>query len=133
MQRSTYRARPLVAGVVIALLAGCSTYKDQLLTPQQPGIIGPEQLGTAAAAGALSRLKTATVGTSGTETMYTMGGLLTDEWKSGDTFSQRVETDQRSIQTSNADVQSFYSAQHSLRGAAKDAIDNLNANLPDPK
>jgi len=65
--------------------------------------------------------------------MYTMGGLLTDEWKSGDTFSQRVETDQRSIQTSNADVQSFYSSQHSLRGAAKDAIDNLGKFLPEPK
>ena len=62
-----------------------------------------------------------------------MGGLLTDEWKSGDTFSQRVETDQRTIQTSNADVQSFYSAEHSARGAAKDAIDALNKYLPEPK
>lgn len=135
----SYRARP-VAGLAaaLALLAGCSTYKDQLLSPQQPGIIGPEQVGSPTAAdalrvGALSRLKTATVGTSGTETMYTMGGLLTDEWKSGDTFSQRVETDQRSIQTSNADVQSFYSAEQQLRGAAKDAIDNLNKYLPEPK
>ena len=136
-----YRARPGFAGIVfalLALLAGCSTYKDQLLAPQQPGIIGPEQVGSPTAAdalriGALSRLKTATAGTTGTETMYTMGGLLTDEWKSGDTFSQRVETDQRTIQTSNADVQSFYSAQHSARGAAKDAIDNLNKYLPEPK
>jgi hypothetical protein len=138
MMRSTYRARPVVAAAVVALLAGCSTYKDQLLSPQQPGIIGPDQVANASAAdglriGTLSRLKTATVGTSGTETMYTMGGLLTDEWKSGDTFSQRVETDQRTIQTSNADVQSFYSAQHSLRGAAKDAIDALTVYLPDPK
>lgn len=133
------RARPaIVAGTLLALVAGCSTYKDQLLAPQQPSIIGPDQVGSPTAAdalriGALSRLKTATVGTSGTETMYTMGGLLTDEWKSGDTFSQRVETDQRTIQTSNADVQSFYSAQQSARGAAKDAIDALNKYLPDPK
>jgi hypothetical protein len=44
-----------------------------------------------------------------------------------------VETDQRTIQTSNADVQSFYSAEHAARGAAKDAIDALNKYLPDPK
>jgi hypothetical protein len=136
--RIAYRARPVAFVAALAALVGCSTYKDQLLSPQQPGIIGPEQVGSPTAAdalriGALSRLKTATVGTSGTETMYTMGGLLTDEWKSGDTFSQRVETDQRVIQTSNADVASFYSAQHSARGAAKDAIDNLNKYLPDPK
>ncbi|MEO7086292.1 MAG: hypothetical protein ABI442_03955 [Gemmatimonadaceae bacterium] len=133
-----YGIRPVLASVTLAALAACSTYKDQLLSPQQPGIIGPDQVSSPTAAdalrlGALSRLKTATVGTTGTETMYTMGGLLTDEWKSGDTFSQRVETDQRSIQTSNADVASFYSSQHSLRGAAKDAIDALNKYLPEPK
>jgi hypothetical protein len=133
------RARPVIASAaVLALALGCSTYKDQLLSPQQPGIIGPGQVGSPTAAdalriGALARLKTATVGTSGTETMYTMGGLLTDEWKSGDTFSQRVETDQRTIQTSNADVSSFYSAEQALRGAAKDAIDALTTFLPNPK
>ncbi len=133
------RARPVIAyAAALAALTSCSTYKDQLLSPQQPSIIGPEQVGSPTAAdalrlGALARLKTATVGTSGTETMYTMGGLLTDEWKSGDTFSQRVETDQRTIQTSNADVQSFYSAEQVLRGAAKDAIDALNKYLPVPK
>ena len=79
-----------------------------------------------------ARLKTATVGTSGTETFYTMGGLLTDEWKSGDTFSQRVETDQRTIQSDNADVASFYQAEQQARGAAKDAIEALRKFLPDP-
>jgi hypothetical protein len=138
MMRSSYRARPAVVGAALAALAGCSSYKDQLLAPQQPGIISPEAVASPTAAdalriGALARLKSATVGTSGTETMYTMGGLLTDEWKSGDTFSQRVETDQRSIQTSNADVQSYYSAQHSARGAAKDAIEALEKYLPNPK
>jgi len=137
--RSIDRARPAVVGAaLLAAVAGCSSYKDQLLAPQQPGVISPGSVASPTAAdalrvGALSRLKTATVGTSGTETMYTMGGLLTDEWKSGDTFSQRVETDQRNIQTSNADVQSFYDAQHSARGAAMDAIAALNTYLPNPK
>lgn len=131
MTAFSYRARPVAALVAaLVLAAGCSSFKDQLLDPQQPSIISPEQVNSATAAdalriGALSRLKTATVGTSGTETMWTMGGLLADEWKSGDTFSQRVETDQRTIQTSNADVASFYQAEHRARGAARDAIDAL--------
>src|SRR5690349_13988343 len=137
MMRSIYRARPVIVGAVIAASAGCSTYKDQLLSPQQPGIIGPGSVASPTAAdalrlGALDRLKSATVGTSGTETMYTMGGLLTDEWKSGDTFSQRVETDQRNVQGDNADVAAFYQAEQRSRGAAKDAIDALRAYLPEP-
>lgn len=131
MTAFSYRARPVViAGALALIAAGCSSFRDQLLEPQQPSIITPEVVNSPTAAdalrlGALSRLKTATAGTSGTETMWTMGGLLTDEWKSGDTFSQRVETDQRVIQESNADVASFYSAEHRARGAARDAIDAL--------
>ena len=131
MTALSYRARPVAAlAAALALAAGCSSFKDQLLEPQQPGIISPEQVNSQTAAdalriGALSRLKSATAGTSGTETMWTMGGLITDEWKSGDTFSQRVETDQRTIQESNADVASFYLAEHQARGAAIDAINAL--------
>jgi hypothetical protein len=139
MSKAIDRARPVMVGIaVLALAAGCSSFKDQLLEPQQPSIIGPQATGSPTAAdalrlGAIARLKTATVGTTGTETMWTMGGLLTDEWKSGDTFSQRVETDQRTIQGDNADVVAFYQAEHQARGAAKDAIDALNKYLPEPK
>src|SRR5512133_997444 len=137
MKRSSYRARPVILIAAGAALAGCSTFKDQLLSPQQPSVIGPEVVASPTAAdalrlGAISRLKTATAGTSGTETFYTMGGLLTDEWKSGDTFSQRVETDQRTIQDNNADVASFYQAEQRARGGAKDAIDALRTYLPAP-
>jgi len=138
MMNSGHRARAVVVGAAVSVLAGCSTFKDQLLDPQQPGIIAPEQVGSPTAAnalrvGAISRLKTATMGTGGNETMWTMGGLLTDEWKSGDTFSQRVETDQRTVQESNADVATFYRSEHEARGAARDAIDALNKYLPEPK
>lgn len=137
MTAFSYRARPVLAVAAVVFAAGCSTYRDQLLEPQQPGVIPPEAINTPVAAdalriGALSRLKSATAGTSGTEAMWTMGGLLTDEWKSGDTFSQRVETDQRTIQTSNGDVAAFYLAEHRLRGAARDAINALiKFQLPD--
>jgi len=131
MTALSYRARPIIAvAAALAVGTGCSSFKDQLLDPQQPSIISPEQVGSPTAAdalriGAIARLKDATVGTGSTESMWTMGGLLGDEWKSGDTFSQRVETDQRTIQESNADVASFYRAEHRARGAARDAIDAL--------
>jgi len=125
--------------VVGAAVASCSDFKDQLLTPQQPDIIGPASTGTPTAAdalrlGAIARLKTATVGGSGNggAAVMTMGGLLADEWKSGDTFSQRVETDQRNIQNDNAEVAPFYQAEQRARGAARDAIEALKKYLPEP-
>src|SRR4051812_42834988 len=135
MMRSIYRARPVMLGAAILAAAGCSNVKDQLLEPQQPSIIGPNQVGSASSAdglrvGALSRLRTAT---SGGESMWMLGGLITDEWKSGDTFSQRNDTDQRAITTDNANVNSFYVAEHRVRGAAKDALDAMKTYLPEPK
>jgi hypothetical protein len=135
MMRSTYRARPLVLGAAALALAGCSNVKDQLLSPQQPSVIGPEQLGSPTAAdalriGALGRLRTAT---AGGEDTWMLGGLITDEWKSGDTFSQRNDTDQRKLTTDNANVNTWYIDLHRTRGASKDAIDALNKYLPEPK
>ena len=79
MMRSIYRARPVVVCATVVALAGCSDVKDQLLSPQQPGVIGPEQVGSPTAAdalriGALSRLRTAT---AGGEDTWMLGGLIT--------------------------------------------------------
>lgn len=133
--RSIYRARPVVLCAALMALAGCSDVKDQLLSPQQPGVIGPEQVGSPTAAdalriGALSRLRSAT---AGGENTWMLGGLITDEWKSGDTFSQRNDTDQRKLTTDNGNVNGWYTELHRLRGSAKDAIDALNKYLPEPK
>ena len=133
--RSIDRARPVVVCAIALALAGCSDVKDQLLSPQQPGVIGPEQVGSTTAAdalriGALGRLRTAT---AGGEDTWMLGGLITDEWKSGDTFSQRNDTDQRKITTDNGNVNGWYVDLHRTRGAAKDALDALNKYLPEPK
>jgi hypothetical protein len=124
-----------MAAVVAMAVAGCSHVKDQLLEPQQPGVIGPDQVGSPTAAdalrvGAISRLRGITVGD---ETMWMLSGLMADEWKSGDTFSQRNDTDQRRVQPDNANVNTFYTNHHRTRGAARDAIAALNEYLPEPK
>ncbi len=64
--------------------------------------------------------------------MWLYGGLLTDEWKSSDTFSQRNETDQRSVQTNNANIAGRVHTRRSSRAASfATAIDLLNKYTPD--
>ncbi len=124
------------AGVVlgsVVFAAACSSFRDQLLEPQQPGVIGPEATESPTAAdalrkGAVSRLRNATIGG---ESIWLLAGLMTDEWKSGDTFTQRNETDQRVVQTNNANVSAMYVTQHRARGAAYDAIAALRKFIPD--
>jgi starch-binding outer membrane protein, SusD/RagB family len=135
MMRSFYRARLVTGCAVLVAAVGCSDVKDQLLSPQQPSVIGPGDLTSPTAAdalriGALGRLRTAT---AGGENTWILGGLITDEWKSGDTFSQRNDTDQRKLTTDNGNVNGWYVDLHRTRGAAKDAIDALTKYLPEPK
>lgn len=133
MIKQLYRVPIAAALGLVASTASCSSFRDELLEPQQPGIIGPDATESATAAdalrkGAVSRLRLATVGG---ESIWLLGGLMTDEWKSGDTFSQRNETDQRVVQTNNANVSSMYQTLHRARGASYDALGVLRRFIPD--
>lgn len=131
-----YRAR--WAATAAALLAApigmnaCNP-KQELLAPQNPGLIDPTQVNSADAAdalriGALGSLKNQT---GGGETLWLWGGMLTDEWKSSDTFLQRNETDQRAMQTNNATFQTAYNGIQQARGYLRDAIEQMNKYRPD--
>jgi hypothetical protein len=133
------RARIAIAAGIVAvpLFAGaCNNTKDQLLAPQQPGIILPGDIQSATGAdglynGALGRFKSWSVGGGGNqEALWPMIALMTDEYKSSDTFSQRNEADQRSVQTNNAQVQSVYTQAQQARGYTRDAINALFQYLP---
>src|SRR4051794_21112918 len=101
-----HRVRWAAAGLLTAalLLAGCDV-KEELLAPQQPGVLGPGDIAAAGAAGAealrvggegaLQQMVGG--GTANTENLWMMSDLLTDVWKSGDTFLERNETDQRGV------------------------------------
>ena len=94
--------RAAVALVVVAGLACSST--EGLLEVEDPDIINPDNLNSASAAQALAagvalRLSQAT---SGGESLFLFGGLLADEWRSGDTFEQRNTTDQRALIPENS-------------------------------
>ena len=138
MTRLTSRARRTIAGAIatVPLFAGACTFKDQLLQPQQPGIILPQDVAGVTGAdalyiGALGRLKSWSVGGNvNQEALWPMLSLMTDEYKSSDTFSQRNETDQRSVQTNDALVQSVYTQAQQARGYTQDAINALFAAEP---
>src|SRR6478736_4696938 len=127
MSTYTNRARCWVASasMVGASFLGACNVNDELLQPQNPGIIDPSSTNSPAAAaglrtGALGQLKNRT---AGGESVWLFGGLLADEWKSSDTFTQRNETDQRSIQTSNANVAGAYNTLQQSRGFTRTALD----------
>ena len=114
-----------VACAVIALLTACSP--DDILKVTDPDIIDPSSVSDAAGAsslrvGALARFNAAT---SGGESMFLYSGLLADEFRSSDTFSQRDETDQRRVQTSNANINTALRGVHQARVAALQAAQGL--------
>ena len=119
--------------------AGCDV-KQELLSPQQPGVIGPDDVNGAGATGAnalcvgaLGRLTNWSAGGGGVNSpnVIIFADLLADVWKSSDTFSQHNETDQRVIQTNNSVLATAYSDITRSRGYFRSAIEALKAFLPD--
>ena len=127
-------AKLTLAAVLLAAAPACDRVKDNLLEAVDPDLIMPATINSPEAAdalrvGELSRLRGITGGGEG---IWMLGGLLADEWKSSDTFSQRNETDQRSILESNGNVQSMYKALHRLRTSGREAINALTTYKPSP-
>lgn len=119
-----------LAVLAASTLGGCNT--DKFLNLTDPDIINPSDLATPAGSeairiGALGRLNAAT---SGAESFFLYGGLLGDEWRSGDTFIERNETDQRSVSTNNANIQTAYRVLSRARVAAFQAHEALKAHNP---
>ncbi len=126
-------AAALVGAAVVVAGSACNV-KQELLSPQNPAVIGPDQVGSPTAADALrkgvySRLRGMTAGADGA---WDDAGLMTDEWKSSNTFSQHQELDSRSIALNDAEVASVYATFQAARGAAYTAVIALNQYLPTP-
>src|SRR5688572_29900316 len=89
---------------IVALVTGCFGSPDEILSVTDPDIINPEDVQSLAGAnavrlGALARLNSAY---SGVESYVQLGGLLADEWRSGDTFVDRDQIDRRVVIRENA-------------------------------
>jgi hypothetical protein len=121
LQRQARRAVTLAALV----LAGCIDTPGEALSITDPDIINPSDVQSAAGAnavrlGALSRLNLAT---TGVESLVQLGGLLADEWRSGDSFVDRDQTDRRVIIRENGFALTANRNLHRARLAATQAAE----------
>jgi len=127
------RATTAIAVVAGSLLLGACSAKQELLAPQNPGVIDPGSVASTAAAdalyvGALGRWKSSmNGGGNNTEALWNWQALFTDELQSGDTFSQRNDADSRNLQTNDGVLTPIYQAAQQARGRARDAINGLLA------
>ena len=143
MQRLAKHAALALAALSTTALAGCGI-EDNLLEPQQPGIITPESVANAGATGAVA-LYTGALGAlqawecggglltganNNSQSICMYSDLLTDVWKTSDTFTQRIDMDRRVIQANDAEVTGRYGTIQQARGFFRDAILSLKANAP---
>jgi hypothetical protein len=116
--------------LALAGLGACSV-QDSLLEQQQPQIVKPGDVQNATGAiaiynGAIGRLRTSlNGGDNNTESIWNFSALLSDEMKAGDTFSQRIDADQRQTQTFDAVLTTIYNKVQQSRGYTRDGINNL--------
>ena len=126
------RRTAAVLGMVV--VASCST-KD-ILEVTDPDIINPSDVQSAAGAiavrnGAIARLSGATSGgSSSSEGLFLLSGLLADEWINGDSFIARQEVDQRVITTANTFLTDVNRMLQRSRVAAAQSADLLRKYIP---
>jgi hypothetical protein len=126
-------SRPAALAMLMLSLTACDL--STFVEATDPDIIGVDAISNPTAAnavrvGTLGRFNAAT---TGGETMFLYGGLFGDEFGTGDTFTQRVETDQRALTPQNANITAAYRGLHLPRiGAiqAREALAEFSPNAP---
>ncbi|HYW32235.1 MAG TPA: RagB/SusD family nutrient uptake outer membrane protein [Gemmatimonas sp.] len=126
-------ARLAAAGALLSGAGGCS-WADTIEVVD-PDVINPQALASPAAAttlrnGVVLRLAQAT---SGGENVFLLGGLLADEWRSGDTFEQRNTTDQRTLIPENSFLAGAFRAPMRVYVESQTAIAVTRQYQPTPR
>jgi hypothetical protein len=130
-RRAAARTAARAVVLVPALVSACGRARDQLLEPQNPGVIGPGALASPDAAnalrvGALGRYRQVATA-SGSESLWQMGGVLADEFKNSASLSARVDVDRRAVDPSS---NWGYAAVTLSRGQVRGAIAAMKEYLP---
>jgi hypothetical protein len=123
------------AGLVI-VAAACTDLKNQLLEPQNPGLIDPGAVSSPAAAmalkvGAMGRIQFVVDCGGNSECLWEESGSLADEYHNSDFQNTRQDIDQRQIDDGNGTVPWVSVTQN--RGFVRDAVDKMKQFLPDDK
>lgn len=122
-----------LSALLLIPVTSCERARTDLLDAVDPDIIQPSTISSPEAAdalriGTLSRFRGITAGGEA----WLLPGMLADEWKSSNTFSQHNETDQRSVQESNSVLQGVSRALPRVRTSAREAINALTKYKPAP-
>jgi hypothetical protein len=123
-----------IATAGLVALGACRP--TDVLNVTDPDIINPSDVQSAAGAtavrvGAIGRLNSATSGGStGSEGLFLLSGLLADEWINGDSFIARQEVDQRVITTSNTFLTDVDRMLQRARLSAEQATQLLKQYIP---
>lgn len=113
-------------------LAGC----ESILEANDPDIV--QDAGSAAGAlalrnGVFLRFGQAFDGSGDApDGFFLLGGLLTDEWVSGDTFEQRNTTDFRALAFTNSFLSTIFRSANRVRNEGRAAINALRQYAPTP-
>lgn len=125
-----------LSGAALALslaLTAC----DSVLDVTDPDIIQNASSASGAIAlhnGVILRLVQATTGAGDNpDGLFLFGGLMADEWQSGDTFEQRNTTDQRQVATTNSFISTLALRINRVRAEGQAAIAALRTYAPDPQ
>jgi len=124
-----------LGGLAALVPQGCSI--DDILEVNDPDIVIeiPQTPGAAIALmnGTFRRLAESVTGTQGPDGFFMYAGLLADEWRSGDTFVQRNNQDQRIFEPANTFNQGAYRNINRVRVQATITIDALRRLVPSPQ
>lgn len=125
---------PLLALAAIGNVAGCSP--NEILDVTDPDIIPTVTSASGALAlrnGVILRLEQATAGIQGPDALFVYGGLLADEYRSGDTFVQRNDMDQRRVDPTNTFLAGPFRSLSRVRVEGAAAVNALRTYLPTPQ
>ena len=133
MDRSPWRQAARFASLIAVALTVAACEPEEFLTVEDPDIVNPSDVTSAAGAnavrlGAIARFNSAT---TGDESLLLLGGLFADEWNNGDSFIARQEIDQRVITPQNNFLTSANRVLHRTRLAAEQAVALLEEFSPD--
>ena len=130
---STRAAWRLAGGLAIGLSLGLGAC-DSILNVNDPDLV--TDAGSAAGAiglhnGVILRFNQAMDGSGDApDGFFLLGGLLADEWRSGDTFEQRNTTDFRIVQTTNSFLPTIFRSASRVRTEGQAAINALRQYPP---
>src|SRR3989442_9044066 len=124
----------LVGLAALAPLYGCSSGILDVTNPDIIPTVNSASGGLSLKNGAVLRLAqvTAGLGGNGPDNLFIYGGLLADEWRSGDTFVQRNDMDQRLFDPTNTFLAGPFRSLNRVRVQGQTAISKLRQYSPSP-